>query len=135
MELEEIIKNCNCICLYLDGEKTYFEKNSPAYNDIMNAWEDMTNNAIQMPAFGVSINAMTVENMRKGLWFEMLFNSKQQDEGMPFVRLLVNVVNDFSGFNIIRYLPEEGYQGRCFYFQLMGCDMSEFAKALNKAIK
>ena len=49
---------------------------------------------------------------------------------MPFEKLLVEVGKEFYGFNIIRYTSERGYDGRCFYIDLVNKNMSDFYNIL-----
>ena len=79
----------------------------------------MIDGAHQMPAFGVSINEYTVQEMKKGKWLEFVFPEQTECDGMPFERLLINVQKEGYGFNLIRYNAEQGYDGRCFYLDLV----------------
>ena len=44
---------------------------------------------------------------------------------MPFEKLLVQVGKEYYGFNLIRYTSERGYDGRCFYLDLVGKNMND----------
>ena len=70
-----------------------------------------------MPAFGVSIDELTREDMKNGLWIELCFDGVQSFEAMDFEGLLIKVEKDFHGFNLIRRNNGK-YDGRCFYLSL-----------------
>ncbi len=93
----------------------------------------MTDGALEMPAFGVSIDKYTKEQLKSGLWVEFIFDAQLSHCDMPFSKLLVNVVGNFKGFNLSRYTQEAGYAGRCFYLQLSD-DMSDFEKVVKSCI-
>ena len=83
-----------------------------------------------MPAYGVSLDKKTVKAMKNGLWVEFDFGKLTEYNGMPFEKLLVEVGKEFYGFNIIRYTSERGYDGRCFYIDLVNKNMSDFYNIL-----
>ena len=56
--------------------------------DIVEAWETITQGAHQMPAFGVSIDRLTREEMKSGNWLEFFFAEKYESNGLPFDSLL-----------------------------------------------
>ena len=72
------------------------------------------------PAFGVSINQYTLNELKKGLWLEMEYSEPKEFAEMPYEKLLINFQPDFYGFNIIRYNINGGYDGRCYYLNLNG---------------
>lgn len=83
------------------------------------------------PAFGVSINAYTLNELNKGLWLEMEYNETLEFAEMPFEKLLININADYYGFNIIRYNAEVGYDGRCYYLNLHGSSTNFYKTLLN----
>lgn len=127
MEIKDYIKSCSQIKIYNDGKCATIDKTCDGYEAIIVAWGKMTEKAIEMPAFGVSLNSYTLEQLKRGLWVEFVFEKETYHCEMPFLKLLVNIVSDYKGFNIIRYTKEDGYFGRCYYLQL-ATDMSEFEK-------
>lgn len=127
MEIKDYIKSCSQIKIYNDGKCATIDKTNGGYEAIIVAWDKMTEKAIEMPAFGVSINNYTIEQLKSGLWVEFVFEKETNYCEMPFLKLLVNIVSDYKGFNIIRYTKEDGYFGRCYYLQLAG-DMSTIDK-------
>lgn len=125
-ELNEIIETSQSINVYKDGEIDLYSRNDEPYAQIISEWKYMTDNARDMPAFGVSLNKETTAARNNGLWVEFVFDKCKTHNEMPFEKLLVNVERQWQGFNIIRYNSDEGYSGRCFYYELVNKDMSNF---------
>ena len=73
--------------------------------------------ARQMPAFGVSIDELTKEEIKSGLWVKFVFEKTMVKSDMPFDELLIKISKDCYGFNIIRGNNGK-YDGRCFYLDL-----------------
>ena len=121
--LYDFFTNSNKIIIYKNGNKKTFEKGSNAYNQITNEFLHTINNAHEMPAFGVSIHEQTSEALKTGLWIKFEFETEQTHNEMPFKALLINIMPDYKGFNLIREY-ENRYEGRCFYLDLDNNDMS-----------
>lgn len=133
MEIKEIINNCCSLAVYSEGQKIIKKSSEKDFKKIIEAWNSMTDGALEMPAFGVSIDKYTKEQLKSGLWVEFIFDAQLSHCDMPFSKLLVNVVGNFKGFNLSRYTQEAGYAGRCFYLQLSD-DMSDFEKVVKSCI-
>ena len=88
--------------------------------------------AHEMPAYGVSLNDETTKAMKSGVWAEFSFGRELSSGGMPYEKLLINVEPEWTGFNLIRYTAKHGYDGRCFYYDLVSKDMSSFYDCLTK---
>lgn len=131
-ELTDAVQIAGRIIVIADGREHCFEKGDAAFRAIIKAWNEMTATAIRMPAFGVSIDELTRREMKQGLWTEFRYEKETSCAGMAFDRLLVCVKEEFRGFNVVRHVQEK-YQGRCFYVDLSGGDMSGFAAAVKKA--
>ncbi len=131
-ELTDAVQTAGRIIVIADGREHCFEKDDVAFQAIIKAWDEMTATAIRMPAFGVSIDELTRREMKQGLWTEFRYEKETSCAGMAFDRLLVCVKEEFRGFNVVRHVQEK-YQGRCFYVDLSGGDMSGFAAAVKKA--
>lgn len=131
-ELTAAVQTAGRIIVIADGREHCFEKDDVAFQAIIKAWDEMTATAIRMPAFGVSIDELTRREMKQGLWTEFRYEKETSCAGMAFDRLLVCVKEEFRGFNVVRHVQEK-YQGRCFYVDLSGGDMSGFAAAVKKA--
>lgn len=126
MELNEVFNEAESINVYNDGVKVNYSAGGKEFKDMLAGWNGLIDGAHQMPAFGVSLNHATVKELKKGLWAEFVFDGVKECGGMPFEKLLVNVIKDYQGFNIIRYNTGYGYDGRCFYYDLVGRNMAVF---------
>ena len=128
-EVFEIIPQAKSVAVYSDGAKSEFAADSSEFAEILKAWKKMTEGAHQMPAFGVSIDKLTREEMKTGNWVEFYFSPAQHSNGLPFDALLMVVRAEYRGVNLVR--SWEGlYQGRCIYGDLAGGDMSALAASL-----
>lgn len=126
IELENLTQYATGVNVYSDGRKTYYAADNKKFEEICVSWNNMLEGAHQMPAFGVSLNAETVKAIKSGVWVEFVFGKVYTSNEMPFEKLLVNAVPNHTGFNIIRYTSKSGYDGRCFYYDLVNKDMSGF---------
>ena len=126
MEIEEIFDSATSVIIYNDGVKKEYAKGGEEFEKILLNWNDMLVGCHPMPAFGVSIDRETVKEMKSGLWAEFVFGQTLEYNGMPFENLLVKVVGEYCGFNLIRYNAEHGYDGRCYYIDLVNKNMSDF---------
>lgn len=129
-ELENAFDMAQQINVYNEGVKTEYSAGGDEYKNILASWTEMIEGAHDMPAFGVSLNDLTVREMQKGLWVEFDFKQVLQHNEMPFEKLLVEVGRENQGFNLVRYSSVYGYEGRCFYLDLAGKNMSSFYEVL-----
>ena len=132
MIFAEIFDNSSSIILYSEGASHKFHRGEEEYSRILQSWDELICDAIPMPAYGVSIDKLTREEMKSGKWVEFVFDGRCEFNEMPFEKLLVKVEDEYCGFNLIRYLPEDGYFGRCFYMQLDDKNMSKFSSVISK---
>lgn len=130
MELENVFDNAEKINVYNDGAVNVYGNGEKAFDEILVGWKAMIDGAHEMPAFGVSIGRLTRQEMQKGVWTEFVFDREYEHNGMPFEKLLINVKKDYYGFNLVRYTAEHGYEGRCFYYDLVGKNMGNFYNIL-----
>ena len=130
IELEKITNYSTGVNVYIDGETAVYPIESEKFNEICAEWNAMLSGAHDMPAFGVSLHHETVKQIKKGVWAEFEFDKQYTSNGMPYEKLLVAVNPEWSGFNIIRYTAQRGYDGRCFYYDLVGKNMSGFYNCL-----
>ena len=126
LELNEIIASSEYINVYNNGDVIAYKQNETPYNKIVEGWTVLCENARQMPAFGVSLNNETIEAKKVGLWVEFVFDKKYSHSKMTFEKLLVKVEKGWHGFNIVRFDSQSGYNGRCYFLDLSGNDMSQF---------
>lgn len=127
MQFTEVFNNSSSVIVYKENDSHEFYKGEEVYDEILNEWNELVCDALPMPAFGVSLDQLTREEMKTGNWVEFVFDGRCEFNEMPFERLLVKVEEGSCGFNIVRYLSDEGYSGRCFYLQLNGKNMAQFA--------
>ncbi len=130
MEIKDIFTETEKINIYKDGNATTYIADDKPYEEILTGWNSLLDRSHEMPAYGVSLDKETVKAMKNGLWVEFDFGKLTEYNGMPFEKLLVEVDKEFYGFNIIRYTSERGYDGRCFYIDLVNKNMSDFYNIL-----
>ncbi len=110
MELNEIFNDAESINVYNVGEKTSYSAGEDKYNTILSGWN--------------------VKDLQNGRWVEFEFDCEREAEGMPFEKLLIKVDASYYGFNVIRYNSKTGYDGRCYYYDLVNKNMSGFNEIL-----
>ncbi len=125
MQLQQVFESAEEIAVYKDGSREVYPCGGEKFNGICLRWNAMLANSLVMPAFGVSLNDITLQAMQRGVWVEFCFSDELVINELPFLRLLVEVKPDFSGFNVVRYTADRGYAGRCFYLDLRGSDMRD----------
>lgn len=108
-----------CVVVYHHGETISSPKDDAVYNNLFETFKTMIKDSRSMPAFGVSLDHETRNAMKDGTWIEFVFDSTQSHNDMPFDALLINVVPDHTGFNIVRKYQNK-YDGRCFYLDIQG---------------
>lgn len=133
-EIFEIILQADKVAVYSDGKKTEYSAGTAEFSEILGAWNTTIKGAHQMPAFGVSIDKLTREEMKAGHWVEFHFPQEQHSNGLPFNSLLLAVRPEYRGVNLVRG-GEGQYQGRCIYVDLGGGDMSALSSAFEKILK
>ena len=129
-EISEVFDSAKQINLYNEGKKTSYSSVDGNYEVILECWNNTINGALEMPAYGVSLNNLTVQEMQKNLWLEFDFGKRLEHNEMPFEKLLVHVDKGYYGFNLIRYNSAVGYDGRCFYLDLNGKNMDNLYELL-----
>ena len=118
------------IIIYKNGEAEEFNNQTEEFNLLLDSFLNICKDHHEMPALGVSLHNETIEALNNGIWIEFRFNKIYTHNDMPFSRLLIEVNNEFSGFNIIRYHNNE-YNGRCFYLNLNN-NMSDLYNSIIK---
>ena len=123
------IAGADRIYVYAEGVQSKYVRGTEEFSCLLRAWEEMTADALQMPAFGVSIDKMTRKDRMHGVWVEFVFEEQQCCSGLPFDSLLIKTDPAFKGINLIRQYKGE-YTGRCIYLDLGGRDMASFSACL-----
>ncbi|MDE6000759.1 MAG: hypothetical protein K2N33_05445 [Clostridia bacterium] len=123
IDLYKVFDKTESINVYNDGEVNNYVANQKQFEEILISWNNMIDGAHEMPAYGVSLNRETLKALNSGLWVEFVFDGVYESNGMPYEKLLIQVEKAFTGFNLIRYSTEYGYDGRCFYYDLANRNM------------
>ncbi len=123
--IQQVIDEATQIEIYNNGSQVTLLPAQMGFKLVINGFKNMVEWARQMPAFGVSLDSDTRAAMGSGTWVEFVFDSQLYFAEMPFQKLLLKVIPEYTGFNIVRYNAKNGYAGRCYYFDLNG-DMSSF---------
>ena len=129
-EINEAFEYTQNINVYEEGIKSEYSLGGNEFEKIICAWDELMEGAHPMPAFGVSLDKETRAALSRGLWVEFGFEKQMEVGGMNIEKLLVEVCDSFYGFNIIRYNTDYGYEGRCYYIDLVGKNMSDFSAVL-----
>lgn len=105
------------IVVSLNNVETTLNRGDDKFEAILSALNDIVDGAHEMPAFAVSIDDMTREDKKSGIWIELEFEKTMSYNEMPFDALLIKVEKDYQAFNLIRRTNGK-YQGRCFHLSL-----------------
>ena len=132
VNLHKAFETAESINTYNEGVISTYAAGSRQFKEIIDCWKEMISCVHLMPAFGVSLNDMTLQAMQNGLWIEFDFGKQLKSGGMPYEKLLIQVSQGNCGFNLIRYNSVGGYDGRCFYYDLNGKNMDELYDLLLK---
>ena len=131
--IAEHFKDASAIKIFSSGKEWLYERNTPSFGAVLEGANQLFADGIQMPAFGVSMDKLTREELKSGLWVEFCFSEEKHCMNMPFESLLFAVRAEYKGFNIVR--KTEGlYQGRCYYVDLRDKDMAELFQSLERVI-
>lgn len=129
-DIFQVFDKAESINVYTFGEMNPYKNGTEEFNNIIACMNEMLEGAYDMPAFGVSLHNETVEAMKSGRWIEFEFGNKHEYNGMTFEKLLIQVESIFKGFNLIRYNSGKGYDGRCYFINLVDNDMSKLCEYL-----
>lgn len=112
--IDKYFEIAHSITVYTNGKTTDLKPGENTYNDIVEILNNICDGSREMPAYGVSLDNETKNEIRNGYWLEFRYNNTQTHNEMPFDTLLINVKKDYQGFDIIR--GQKGiYEGRCFH--------------------
>lgn len=130
MLLADVFDESVCVIVYNDNNISQYDRGTEKYDYILGEWSGLIADGYEMPAYGVSLDELTRKDMKCGLWVEFVFDGRCEYNEMPFEKLLVKVEEEYMGFNVVRYMSDVGYSGRCFYIQLNGKNMADFYNIL-----
>ena len=102
-----------------DGEAKIYSENNELFVDIISEMLSIFKESREMPSLGVSLDDLTREEMKKGIWIQLDFEDEMVYSGMSFDSLLLKLEYNSCGLSVIR--KYQGlYEGRCYYFDLRG---------------
>lgn len=127
----DLMNEVSSINIYNDNVVTTLQNNDIEFNLLIGITKDLLKGYYETPAFGVALNNETLNELKKGMHIEFVFDKTFVHNELTFEKLLVNINQDFTGFNIIRYHNNK-YDGRCFYINLKNKNMKNLYKYLNE---
>lgn len=116
-QIYDFFEETDSITIFKDGKEKTFPNTSSEFDDLLTKFMDMIYDSYEMPAFGVSIHEHTMQALQSGFWIKFNFKEQMKHNDMPFDALLVNIMPNDKGFNLIREVDGK-YEGRCFYLNL-----------------
>ncbi len=122
VSIKNYISEATKIEITYQNHVSCYAKGDQKYEDIIKEYKTMLSGCREMPALGVSLDEDIKEAKKSGMWIELIFNTTVYYNEMPFDALLIEVVSNYTGFNIHRKVNGK-YQGRCYYINLAS-DMS-----------
>ncbi|MEG1499806.1 MAG: hypothetical protein RR400_01895 [Clostridia bacterium] len=122
LSLTDQIEKASSIKIITNQTSEVFQKGNEKFESIMSDFLEGTKCSHEMPAFGVSINDLTLKDMQSGEWIEFAFDKENIYMGMPYEKILIKLSKGDCGANLIRFTKENGYTGRCFYLDNISLD-------------
>lgn len=133
--INEVIGACDKIEVISDGVVKSFSHADAQAKSILSAIASMNEGGWEMPGYGVSIDRLTREEMKKGMWLRLVYDERQTRNEMPFDSLLIRVKSEYCGYDLIREVDGK-YQGRVFYFNLKESkNMQELFSLMQKLMR
>lgn len=131
--LLDLINHEYVVELYKDGEEIVLDDENR--DKIIEIFFKSLEGSVQMPALAVSIHEETLKQMKKGFWLKFNFDNTMINSEMPFDCLLIQIVKDCCGIDVIRGLNNK-FEGRCFYIDMKN-DLNELYDLIDniKSIK
>lgn len=116
--LTECLDQIESLIVYNENNGVEYSCEDDRFDEVLSELRVLFDNSREMPALGVALDDSTRNEMKTGLWLELQFDKRLYHNDMPFDCLLVNIVPEYTGFNIIRKYDGK-YDGRCFYIDLI----------------
>lgn len=133
--INEVIGACDKIEVISDGVVKSFSRADAQAKSILSAIASMNEGGWEMPGYGVSIDRLTREEMKKGMWLRLVYDKRQTRNEMPFDSLLIRVKGEYCGYDLIREADSK-YQGRVFYYNLKeGKNMQELFSLMQELVR
>lgn len=118
-QINDYFDKSTSIIAYVDGKKINYDNTSKEYTDILTILSNMCVGSRDLPALGVSLHEETIQAINENIWIELKYPKILYHNEMPFDSLLINVMPNYMGFDLIR--GQEGkYEGRCFHLSING---------------
>ena len=115
----DVVNKSYQIQIIYDGDTKIYSRNDGIFEDIISEILDIFEESREMPSLGVSLDDLTREEMKKGIWIQLDFEDEIVYSNMSFDSLLLKLEYNSYGLSIIR--KYQGlYDGRCYYFDLSG---------------
>ncbi len=115
--LPDYFQQAEKISVFNNGQQIVFEKDTTKFLTLVEALQQTTNSAHDMPAFSVSLDSETRQELNNGIWLELSFSNTNSFNELPFDALLFKLQAEDCGMNVIRKHNGK-YEGRCFYLNL-----------------
>ena len=110
-------QQANKVSVFHNGQQIVFEKDADNFVSVIETLQQTTNGAHDMPAFSVSLDSETRQELSNGVWLELCFANTNTFNELPFDALLFKLQSEDCGMNVIRKHNGK-YEGRCFYLNL-----------------
>ena len=129
-DIKSILSKVQSIEIFKNGKTKKFQLKEQAFDSTLSAIISKFEGALIQPAFGVSLDNETREELKRGEWIKLNFNSTLTLNELPFEALLFRLENECYGLNLIR--EHQGkLNGRCIYLSFDNAiNLSEILKNL-----
>ena len=126
-EVYDVLPFANQISLYFDGQEYVLtqEEQESLKGEIFGIFE----NSHTLPALGVITNNEFQEELQKGVYVSIRFETLFEINGLPFDQLVFKVEKDSYAFNIYRGI-DGVFEGRCIYVDLNGKTLDSLMEAI-----
>lgn len=132
MELIELIKQAREIIIVSDGREIPIGEDERARFEL--TLDAVSAGGYEMPALGVSLDALVKEAMKSGLWLKFVFPRALTHREMPFEALSAQIKEGFGGLEFMR-MNDGKYAGRDYYYSLArGADADELFRFVSEYV-
>ena len=111
--LTSCVENIESFFVFKNREQKSILVEDKNFNNLKEGVKQLFSLARVMPAFGVSLDYETQNELKQGEWLQVNFSFEENANGLLFNSLLFKL-DTVSGFNLIR-LHNGKYEGRCIY--------------------
>lgn len=115
MELIRVLTSADKVVVISEGKG--FGLSGETAAAFMDIFESVTADGYEMPALGVSLDALVKKDMESGVWLKFCFGGTRVHREMPFDELAVRLMPEYCGLEFMR--GNGGvYEGRDYYYCL-----------------